>query len=297
MAIDLRIGVRIRAPRATVFPLLLTPHHLARWFCNFAQVEPTVGGRFRFGGDYAIAAADPPGWSCEILSGEALAAVAFRWPLPQGDTRVDWRAEDAAEGCVLRVAHTGLPGEDTTCGMFLDAWRICLGNLKAIAEGRSDSLRPDSSPPMEPTKLDVLIDVPPRRVFEALVEPERLQRWAGDSSPSIVDPRVGGRYGMGGGGAPGTILAWEPATTLTVAWPPGGPAQRFTITLEEKSGGRCGLYSRHAGLSLDNPDALLRFRSRWTDCLVGLKNYLEAGETGFTEPRDAEIAGGSGSVP
>ena len=93
MAIAIRIGMRMAAPRPQVFPYLLTPHHLARWFCNFAQVQPTVGGAFRFGGDYAIAAADPPGWPCEILGGDVLQAVLFRWPLPNGETRVEWRLD------------------------------------------------------------------------------------------------------------------------------------------------------------------------------------------------------------
>src|SRR2546426_10249718 len=101
MALAVRMGIRIRAPREFVFQHLLTPHHLARWFCNFAQFDmkgPAVGSKFRFGGDYAIAATDPPGWPCEILGGEVLKAVSFKWPLFGADTRVDWRAGGTAGG-------------------------------------------------------------------------------------------------------------------------------------------------------------------------------------------------------
>src|SRR3989449_6249112 len=101
MTLRVQIGIHIRAPREFVFQHLLTPHHLARWFCNFAQFDmkgPAVGSKFRFGGDYAIAATDPPGWPCEILGGEVLKAVSFKWPLFGAETRVDWRAAENRAG-------------------------------------------------------------------------------------------------------------------------------------------------------------------------------------------------------
>src|SRR2546426_2345720 len=94
MALAVRMGIRIRAPREFVFQHLLTPHHLARWFCNFAQFDmkgPAVGSKFRFGGDYAIAATDPPGWPCTILGGGGLRAVSFSWPVLGAETPGDWR--------------------------------------------------------------------------------------------------------------------------------------------------------------------------------------------------------------
>src|SRR3990170_3011235 len=112
MALTVRMGIHIRAPREFVFQHLLTPHHLARWFCNFAAFDPrgpAIGTKFRFGGDYAIVAADAPGWTAEILGGEVLKSVTFRWPLPDADTRVEWQVEDVVEGRVMRVVHSGLP--------------------------------------------------------------------------------------------------------------------------------------------------------------------------------------------
>src|SRR2546425_8861299 len=114
-----QIGIHIRAPREFVFQHLLTPHHLARWFCNFTQFDPkgpAVGSKFRFGGDYAIAATDPPGWPCTILGGEVLRSVSFSWPLPGAETRVDWRGEGAPDGPPPRGAPEGLSKEETTGG-------------------------------------------------------------------------------------------------------------------------------------------------------------------------------------
>src|SRR3990170_150505 len=99
MALTVRMGIHIRAPREFVFQHLLTPHHLARWFCNFAAFDPrgpAIGTKFRFGGDYAIVAADAPGWTAEILGGEVLKSVTFRWPLPDAATRGEGRGGEAA---------------------------------------------------------------------------------------------------------------------------------------------------------------------------------------------------------
>src|SRR2546426_2056608 len=112
MNLTLRMGIHIRAPREFVFQHLLTPHHLARWFCNFAQFDPrgpAVGSKFRFGGDYAIASAEPPGWPCEIAGGEVLRAVSFTWPLFAADTRGEWRVGDAGRRPVPRAPPCQLP--------------------------------------------------------------------------------------------------------------------------------------------------------------------------------------------
>ena len=285
MGLTVRMGIRIRAPREFVFQHLLTAHHMARWFCNFAQFDtrgPAVGSKFRFGGDYAIAGTEPPGWTCEILGGEVLRSVSFRWPLFGADTRVDWRVEDASEGSTIHVVHSVLPREDTTCGTFVDAWRICLGNLKAITEARDDSLRPDSTPITEPRmKFDLLVDAPRAKVLDALTQPDAVRRWAETSEPAI-DPRVGGKFEIGWPQSrAGVIEAIEPAKGLVVKW--SGDA-RMSIRLEEKSGNRSGVYVAYEGFPIQNPQDALRTRCNGAALLVGLKNFLEAGDPGFTEP-------------
>src|SRR2546428_8953109 len=149
MTLRVQIGIHIRAPREFVFQHLLTPHHLARWFCNFTQFDPkgpAVGSKFRFGGAYAIAAVEPPGWACTILGGEVLRAVSFSWPISGVETRVDWRVEDVADGSVLPIAHRNLPGEDAASGRFHDAWRGRPGGPEAGAGAPGEHPRPGRSP-------------------------------------------------------------------------------------------------------------------------------------------------------
>src|SRR2546425_1984778 len=216
MAYEIRIGLRIRAPREKVFEHLLTPHHLARWWCNFAQVEPKPGGKFVFGGDYVIV--QPVGaaaFACKFTGGVVRKSVAFAWPLFGNETGVTWEVEDDGNGSVFRATHTGLAFLRTTCGLIQDAWRMCLGNLKAIAEGRGDSFRPDHYPVREPRiKLDTVLDVPRERAFAAIAGPA-VRQWAELEGEPVVEPRVGGRFELGWSGA-AKIAAFEPPHRLAV---------------------------------------------------------------------------------
>ncbi len=293
MAYDIHLGIRIAAPRTTVFPYLLTPHHLARWFCNFAQVQPTVGGSFRFGGDYCIVAHPKEGgaWETTIRAGEVLRRFGFTWPLWDHPTEVEFVVEDRDGGCLLRASHTGLPRDTSTCGSFLDAWRICLGNLKAIAEGREDSFRPDSSPVSHPeVKLDLLLHAPAARTFDAFSRPEELDRWA--AKQARVGAGSGGDYILGWPGEAGHLVRWEPPRALAVRW--AGIAT--SIEVEEKGASRSAVHLRLRDWPAKEEGLARAQRCLWSSRLVELKNYLEAGTTGFTEPRDEEVAAAGRAV-
>src|SRR5207249_11174569 len=203
------------------------------------------------------------------------------------DTRVDWRVEESPEGSIFRIVHADLPGKESTCGRFQDAWRVCLGNLKAVAEARDDSLRPDSAPiPGGTIRLNVLIGAPRSKVFDALVGPALLARWTEDPAPT-VEARVGGAYVIH---PPmdmrASVLEADPGNRLALSWPMSGRPTHVTVSLESKGGDRSGLYFLQEGVA---EAAAVGLRCAWSDLLVGLKNFLEAGETGFTEPYTAQV--------
>ena len=291
MTFELRIGVRIRAPRDAVFERLLTPHHLARWFCNFAQVEPKPGGKFVFGGDYVIAQPEGQAFACKFTGGAVRKSVTFAWPLYGAETSVTWDIEDATEGSVLRVVHAGLPTLRSTCGSIHDAWRMCLGNLKAIAEGRGDSFRPDHEPVREPRiKLDTVLDVPRQRAIGALLSPDEIRLWAAPSRDPAVDGRIGGTFDLGWRDAnPARIGVFEPPDRLMVHWPHGEGTTHVSFAFEEKSGDRCALHFLHDGFPPEEDPPIVPLRCRWSDRLVGLKNVVESGDAGFTEPYEAQV--------
>jgi len=291
VAYELRIGLRIRAPRDAVFERLLTPHHLARWFCNFAQVEPRPGGKFVFGGDYAIARPEGHAFACRFTGGVVRKSVTFAWPLFGAETAVTWDVEDDAGGSVLRVMHAGLPTLRSTCGSLHDAWRLCLGNLKAIAEGRGDSFRPDHEAPREMRiPLDTVLDVPRAKAFAAISAVDGLRGWAEPNREPAVDPRVGGAWDVGWRDArAATIAAIAPPERLAVDWPHGAGATRVAFEFEEKSGDRCALHFVHEGFPVEENSPIVPLRCRWSDRLVALKNVVESGDAGFTEPYDAQV--------
>jgi len=291
MAYELRVGLRIRAPREKVFEHLLTPHHLARWWCNFAQIEPRSGGKFVFGGDYAIAQPEGHAFAGKFTGGAVRTSVTFGWPLFGADTSVTWEILDDPTGCVLRTTHARLPTLRSTCGSLHDAWRMCLGNLKATAEGRGDSFRPDHSPPRElRIKLDTVLDVPRQRAFGALVSPAELRMWAEPSREPAVDGRVGGTFDLGWRDAkPARIVAFEPPGLLAAEWAHGPGSTRVAFAFEEKAGDRCALHFVHEGFPAEEDSPIVPLRCRWSDRLVALKNFVESGDAGFTEPYDAQV--------
>ena len=62
-----------------------------------------------------------------------------------------------------------------------------------------------------------------------------------------------------------------------------------SFTFEEKSGDRCALHFLHEDFPSEEDPPIVPLRCRWSDRLVGLKNLLEAGDPGFTEPYREQV--------
>ena len=292
MAYDYEFLVRIAAPRATVFEKLLRIEHLARWFCGWCRIEPKVGGTFRFGGETCLVLPEGRGWETTIDEGETLKRFAFTWPIGGQATRVSYALEDAGDGTLLKVRHADVPVRDTTCGSLQDAWRMCLGNLKSIAEGRSDSVRPDHTPvTAAELALSNLIEAPADRTFAALVDPGQLDHWTTGGMPegrAQVEPRVGGAFLPGRGAPAGRVVAIETDRRLVLEWPRGEFAARVELRLEPNSSGTA-VYLHKTGYPPGHEATVLQDRGLWSDLLVCLKNFVEGGDAGFANAYDAQM--------
>lgn len=293
MPYEYEFRVRIRAPRPTVFEKLLRIEHLARWFCGWCRIEPKVGGKFLFGGETCLVLPEGRGWETTIGEGEPLRRFAFTWPILGATTRVSYDLEDhAPDGTLLTARHTGVPTKDTTCGSLQDAWRMCLGNLKSIGEGRSDSVRPDHAPvTTAELKLSNLVEAPADRVFEALVDPGQLDHWTTGGVPqgkARIDPRVGGLLVTGRGGLPARIVALEPDSRMVLEWPRGESAVRLDLRLEPKASGTA-IYLLTTGYPAGHERRVIEDRGAWSDLLVGLKNLVEGGDAGFANAYEAQM--------
>ncbi len=295
MAYDYEFLLRVGAPRPTVFEKLLRIEHLARWFCGWCRIEPKVGGKFLFGGETCIVLPEGRGWETTIDRGETLRAFAFTWPIQGRATRVAYELEDAdGDATLLTARHVGVPLAESTCGSVRDAWRMCLGNLKSISEGRSDSVRPDHSPVnAAELRLSNLIETTPDRIYDAFLDPRQLDAWTSGGVPngtSRVEPRVGGDFIPGRGG-PGRILALEKDTRLLVEWPSGPASRRIEWRLEPKASGTA-VYLHATGYAAGDSAAILRDRGAWSDLLVCLKNFLEGGDAGFANAYEDQMRSG-----
>ncbi len=293
MPFEYEFLLRVRAPRATVFEKLLRIEHLARWFCGWCRIEPKVGGKFLFGGETCLVLPEGRGWETTIDEGETLRRFAFTWPIKGAATRVTYDLEDAAsETTLLRARHTGLPMKDSTCGTILDSWRMCLGNLKSIAEGRSDSVRPDHAPvTSKELHLSNLIEATPDRVFAAFTDASELDHWSTGGVPkgkARVDPRPGGAFSMGGDGGPDRVLEIEAGRHLALRWPRANGDLRVSFDLEAKASGTA-VYLASVGYGPDEAPEILHHRGGWSDRLVCLKNFIEGGDAGFANAYDAQV--------
>ncbi len=293
MPYDYEFRLRIRAPRPTVFEKLLRIEHLSRWFCGWCRIEPKVGGKFQFGGETCLVLPEGRGWETTIDEGETLRRFGFTWPIRGAATRVAYGMEDSGpEATILTAQHTGVPMKESTCGSLQDAWRMCLGNLKSIAESRSDSVRPDHAPVTgAELRLSNLVEAPAPRVFEALVDPVQLDHWTTGGvaqGKTRIDPRVGGMFVAGRGGLPARIVALEPDSQIVLEWPRGTTAASLELRLEPKSSGTA-VYLRKTGYPDGHDAAILQDRGLWSDLLVSLKNFIEGGDAGFIDAYEAQV--------
>jgi len=129
-------SVEIAAPPERVFPLLVEPEALQRWWPDLAELEPREGGRFRMefaGGDSVVtgevAVYEPPRalgltWAWDGRPAETVTRIDLTvTPLDGGRSRVEVVHSGWERAPELRPAHDA-------------GWAHFLGSLAALAEGR-----------------------------------------------------------------------------------------------------------------------------------------------------------------
>jgi uncharacterized protein YndB with AHSA1/START domain len=277
--------MRIGAPRPTVFERLLRIEHLSRWFCGWCRIEPKVGGTFKFGGETCLLPPEGRAWETIIDEGEVLQRFAFRWPIRSEESRVSYELEDSpGETTLLHARHDSVPIHETTSGSVQDAWRMCLGNLKSIAEGRGDSVRPDHSPVTAPeVRLSTLIEATPAKVFDAFANPAHVAHWTSGGVPvheARVEPRPGGAFSFGSAEEPDRVVEWVSGRHIVLRSSHGAVGRGLRFDFEEKASGTA-VYLVATGFDPADVEGIRRQRGRWSDRLVSLKNFVESGTSGF----------------
>ena len=136
-ALVVRRETHIPAPRAAVFALLTDPDKILRWMGTEAQLEPQPGGLYLVNVTGTNVAR---GSFREVVPVHRL-AYSFGWDgnevVPPGSSLVEIDLmEQPPDGTLLRLTHTGLPGE-RECEEHAEGWAHYLGRLVEVGAGRN----------------------------------------------------------------------------------------------------------------------------------------------------------------
>jgi len=182
------------------FEAMTQPQHLAKWFSDHVEVEPRIGGRFRFWGrrvpwtprqsdaDQIITRFEPP----------SLLGFRWTWRGCPGEATLELRPLDSA-GTQLIVHHAVAgqlwPAEGEDASLIGDFWKLFAGNLRSYLRTGAPAIDLDLTPRAGDVTLSIEIDAPPARVFRALADPQTMNRWLARSAK--VELRAGGEYSYG----------------------------------------------------------------------------------------------------
>lgn len=234
---------------ARVFAALTDANQLKGWFAEHAEVEPKQGGTFRFWGKHTYGTPTPAQATQRLLRYEPSTALAYSWTIHDQPSEVSFSIEadpESSDGVIVKGKHqfTALPGINRAKEMIDDLWRLQMGNFQAYVTRGQGVLMPDFTDAAPEIRLSILIDAPRERVFQAMLQPELLNKWI--ASAAEVEPRVGGRYSFGWKfdqsgvsveGGPTRILELVENEKLVVDWPDwrgdkSVPKQKITWLLE-----------------------------------------------------------------
>jgi uncharacterized protein YndB with AHSA1/START domain len=248
---ELRLRAIMPAPPEAVYAALTDAAALRVWLAEHAEVA--LPDRYEFWGRSTPDGAEPR--QRVLHAGER--SLRLAWTVDGLETTVELTVtEDEAEGgTLLTLTQSDLPSfaevlSDTAGprGELQTFWMLAIANLSDHLAGRELTPTCDYTSPH--LQASVVIDATPEAVFDSLTEPEQFRRWSG--AHVDIEPRVGGRFAMGGfdldpGGV--TFVEFEPGRKATLRFADG-----LTSSWElDGSDGRTRLTFVQSGFDVDNP--------------------------------------------
>jgi len=275
-------SLEVRAAPEKVWAALTEQSALTVWFAEKAEVEPRVGGAFRFWGRHTptLGYAGPADQT--ITAFEPNQRLAFTWTWGGVPGACELALEPDGEHTTVRVRHTW-NGDLHPC-ITTDFWSLSLHNLDHYLRTGAPALLPDHGPFRETAELTIEIEAPAERVWTLLTTPGEMKRFLGtamDCDPA-VDLRVGGVYSYGWNQdgkpiGPREILELDPGRRLLHSWTcdDGETMTRTEWTVEPLGETKCALTVRQFGLA-DEKD-MNGYVNGWSGYLLAIKRETETG--------------------
>lgn len=217
----LTLRARVDAPADTVWRALTDADALRTWLAEHAEVD-LAAGRYAFWGRSTPDGAEP---RQRLLHADS-STIRLGWTPHGRDTTVELRVLDSGDGTIVEVAQSGVldwadaVAEQQGLAVLNTFWGLAIGNLVEYLEGRGLTPKPDYTG--DEQRLEIDLAAPAADVYHSLMDPATFSRWFG--AVIDVEPRVGGRWAMGGFDVPGDaarILELEPARRVSMEWPDG----------------------------------------------------------------------------
>jgi uncharacterized protein YndB with AHSA1/START domain len=239
--------VRLNAPVQTVSRALTDPDALRTWFAEHVEVD--LPRRFAFWGRYTPEGDAPH----QTLLHADDRTLRFNWLLDGEDTSVEIRLEpEGANTTIVTLSQTGYDFQyemtmSSIRGVLETFWALSLANLADYLEGRPLVTRCDFT--SAELRTEILIGASREAIFDSLIDSKKATSWFG--YPIEIEPRVGGRFAMGGfeSGFTVPIVEFEPQRKVSIDW---GDAGIMTWELED-SGGKTRLTFVQSGFRTARP--------------------------------------------
>lgn len=220
---------KLAAAPPAVWSALTDAAQLRAWFAEQVEVDPRVGGPYRFWGKRTLGAPGADEATQRITALSPNATLAFDWRIHGVDTTVTLLVTPADEGTTLDLVHE-VRGElpVTRQREYIDDhWRLQFGNLASHLAGGDGVVHPDFTDTQPEVRITVTVDALRSATWQALIDPALASQWLG--APDIrITPEPGGeyrvnwKYQMDGrdvvGGAT-RILDLIPEERLVLDWP------------------------------------------------------------------------------
>jgi len=270
MAHEIELEIKLPTASEEVFKALTDPARLKTWFVDEADVD-LESGRYSFWGRYIPNAPEEP--RQKLLSFTPGKGLEYDWTLDAGPSRVRMEMENEEDGSLLRIRQNSPDIREGDPSIY-DFWSLSAENLRRhLDDGKPPVLCDFSTRPRSEVRYSVDIDAGRQDVYQALIEPEQLNRYI--AAKAEVEPREGGVYNFGWkGGGPIKILDLEPRRKLAYSWNyhDGDTVVQWEL---EDSGGGTRLTVVHSGFASDLD--LEGYRCGWLNFMNLIKSMCETG--------------------